>query len=252
MILERRSAKLIEARADQDQFGPRIIGTAAVYDSVCDPLMGFEETVKRGFFAPVLGKTDTVCIFNHDNNWVLGRTTSNLLANGKHTLELEDAPDGLHFTCYPPETVFARAALENIRRGDVKQCSFQFTIADEKWGGTSDKPTRELISCDRLFDVSPVTFAAYPETSVDLRTVLSAGGIDIPEFRAAFARRQLEGAVEGKDLKVLSDAYEMLSRLLKPAGAGASPVDEAQVRESDRVALKIEELKKSLFPSRKD
>jgi HK97 family phage prohead protease len=239
MILERRSAKLIEARADQDQYGPRIIGTAAVYDSICDPLMGFEETVKRGFFAPVLGKTDTVCIFNHDNNWVLGRTTSNLLDNGKHTLELEDAPDGLHFTCYPPETVFARAALENIRRGDVKQCSFQFTIADEKWGGTSDKPTRELISCDRLFDVSPVTFAAYPATSVDLRTVLTAGGVNMRDFRDAYIRRQIDGQSDTKDSKILTDVRDLISRLLNAAGVAESPVEKTVDRELDEMAMRL-------------
>jgi hypothetical protein len=250
--LERRSAKLIEARADKDDIGPRIVGTAAVYDVVCDPLMGYEEYVKRGFFAPVLGHTDTVCIFNHDNNWLLGRTTSKLQANGKHTLELEDAKDGLHFVCYPPDTVFGRTALENINRGDVQSCSFQFIIEKDEWSGTANAPVRELVLCDRLFDVSPVTFAAYPATSVDLRTVLESGGINIPELRAAYARRQIDGAVEGNDLKVLTNAFNMLSRLLKTGGPVESPISEAQVREPNGAALKIEQIRKALFQKGKE
>jgi len=238
-ILERRSAKLIEARADKDDFGPRIIGTAAVYDSICDPLMGFEETVRRGFFAPVLGKTDTVCIFNHDNNWVLGRTTSKIQTNGKHTLELEDGPDGLHFTCYPPDTVFGRTALTNIERGDVQNCSFQFTIAKDEWSGTPDKPVRELIACDRLFDVSPVTFAAYPATWVDLRTALAAGGVDMRALKDAYIRRQLEGQVDSKDLKVLQEVRDLISKLLNAAGAAESPASERVDPELDRMAMRI-------------
>ena len=241
--MERRSAKLIEARADKDDIGPRIVGTAAVYDSVCDPLMGFEETVRRGFFAPVLGKTDTVCTFNHDNNWVLGRTTSKIQANGKHTLELEDAPDGLHFVCYPPDTVFGRTAVASIERGDVQTCSFQFTIAKDEWSGTPDAPKRELITCDRLFDVCPVTFAAYPATWVDLRTALTAGGVNVRALKDAFIRRALEGGADGNDLKVITEARDLLSRLLNSAGAEESPVDDAKAREIDRMALELALLK---------
>jgi len=237
--MERRSAKLIEARSDKDDYGPRIIGTAAVYEVACDPIMGFEETVRRGFFNPVLGKSDTVCIFNHDNNWVLGRTTSHLLPNGKHTLELEDGADGLHFICYPPDTVFARTALANIERGDVQSCSFQFTIAEDEWGGTPDKPTRELVACDRLFDVSPVTFAAYPATYVDIRTALAAGGVNVRALKDAFIRRALEGGADASDMKVIVEARDLLSRLLNSAGAEESPVDDAKARELDRMAMML-------------
>ena len=244
--LERRSAKLIEARADKDDIGPRIIGTAAVYDVACDPLMGYEEYVKRGFFAPVLGKTDTVCNFNHDNNWVLGRTTSKVLANGMHTLELEDGKDGLHFICYLPDTEHGRTVKSDIDRGDVQNCSFQFTIEKDEWSGTIDAPVRELILCDRLFDVSPVTFAAYPATWVDLRTVMTAGGVNMRALQDAYIRRQLNGGSEASDIKVISEAYDMLSRLLKAGGPAESPIDEAQARQVDRVASRIEQLRKAL------
>ena len=239
MSMERRSAKLIEARADKDDIGPRITGVAAVYDVVCDPMMGYDEYVKRGFFDGVIGNTDTVCIFNHDNNWILGRTTSKVQANGKHTLELEDTKEGLRFVCYPPDTVFGRTALTNIERGDVQSCSFQFTIAEDKWSGTPDNPVRELIACDRLFDVSPVTFAAYPATWVDLRTAMAAGGVDMRALKDAFIHRQLEGGSDINDTKVLTEARELLTKLLNAGGPVESSIDDAKAREVDEMAMRL-------------
>jgi hypothetical protein len=60
--------------------------------------------------------------------------------------------------------------LENLRRGEVNQSSFSFTVAEDKW--TKDKNgkwSRSISKFDELYDVSPVYNAAYSKTSVYMR-----------------------------------------------------------------------------------
>jgi len=62
--------------------------------------------------------------------------------------------------------------LAPIERGDVKEMSFGFTVKSEEWKEDKEKQTvtRTLLEVDKLFDVSPVTFPAYPDTAVAVRS----------------------------------------------------------------------------------
>ena len=57
--------------------------------------------------------------------------------------------------------------MSSIKRGDVNQMSFGFTVRDDKWWQEENtgEPLRELRDVD-LFDVSPVTYPAYEQTEV--------------------------------------------------------------------------------------
>ena len=61
--------------------------------------------------------------------------------------------------------------MESIERGDITQQSFGFTIAEDSWR-TSEKygEVRTIEKIGRLFDVSPVTFPAYPDTTIALES----------------------------------------------------------------------------------
>jgi HK97 family phage prohead protease len=151
----------IEKRADNK---PAIVGHAAVFDKLSVPLWGFREKIAKGAFSASLKRGDDVrALFNHDSNIVLGRTK-----NGTLTVKEDDA--GLAIEITPPDTAAARDVISLIERGDVDQMSFGFRTVKDLWEElkpAGDK-IRTLIEVD-LFDVSPVTFPAYPETDVAVR-----------------------------------------------------------------------------------
>ena len=66
---------------------------------------------------------------------------------------------------------------------------------------------RELIEA-KLFDVSPVTFAAYPQTTVDARVLSRRVGIDFERLCDA-----LEGNVD--DAEIIEYAIEKLDKALR-------------------------------------
>ena len=64
----------------------------------------------------------------------------------------------------------SRDVAELVRRGDVNQCSFAFSVVTDRWsGGGASGYVRELLDVD-LYDVGPVTYPAYLQTSVQVRS----------------------------------------------------------------------------------
>lgn len=158
MKIETRFLKGGELRAQSEG---KIVGYAAIFDSLSEDLGGFVERIRAGAFARAIKlRQDVHALYNHDPNVVLGR-----VKNG--TLRLAEDKVGLHFECDLPNTQTARDCHASIARGDVDQCSFSFTLVEDKW--TNGGKMRELLDVD-LVDVSPVTFPAYESTSVQART----------------------------------------------------------------------------------
>lgn len=162
MERERRSFPLTEIRIHEDDSGKSVEGHAAVYEKLSEDLGGFREKIDRGAFDGVL--TDDVrALFNHDANMVLGRTKSG-------TLSLETDQDGLVYRFSAPDTTAGKDLLVMLERGDVDQSSFGFRVSEDKWEERDDgQVIRTIKKVERLFDVSPVTFPAYPDTDVAKR-----------------------------------------------------------------------------------
>jgi uncharacterized protein len=163
---------------------PGLEGYAAVFNQLSEDLGWFRETVMPGAFADCLAADpDVRALFNHDPSTVLGRTTAK-------TLRLAEDSKGLHFTVDLPDTQSARDLLTSIERGDVSQCSFGFRVRRQKFAEETDAAgdetslIRELHAVD-VFDVSPVTFPAYPQTSVDKRALWPDG---VPPSLRAIAK----------------------------------------------------------------
>jgi uncharacterized protein len=155
----------IRAGAD----GKSISGYAAVFNSLSEDLGWFREIIRPGAFSASLATNpDVKCLFNHDPNLILGRTKSG-------TLRLSEDNVGLHFECDLPGTQAGKDTRESIDRGDIDQCSFAFSVTEQTWtdtkgeNGQLDIHTRELVAVD-LYDVSPVTYPAYTQTSVASRS----------------------------------------------------------------------------------
>lgn len=152
----------IELRAAED--GTRTVrGYASVFDRDSENLGGFIERIAPGAFDGT-DMSDVRALFNHDDNKVLARTASG-------TLRLGVDERGLFYEFDLPNTSYARDLAELMDRGDVNQSSFGFTISagGDEWDW-SEKPARRTITkIDRLFDVSVVTYPAYPDATVALR-----------------------------------------------------------------------------------
>lgn len=164
---EERCADVTELRVQPEGESAVIEGHAAIFDSLSQDLgfmFPFKERINKGAFKSSLEKDDIRALWNHDANYVLGR-------NKAGTLELTETNKGLRVRIHPPDTQWARDLTESIRRGDVTQMSFGFVVEKETWSveGKEDIRTLEQV---KLYDVSPVTFPAYLDTDVGVRSAM--------------------------------------------------------------------------------
>ncbi len=159
--IERRSLP-IEIRADAEN--RKIIGHAAIFESISYSGRYFAEQIARNAFAESIKVDDVRALFNHDANYVLGR-------NKAGTLTLREDEKGLAIEIDPPDTQFARDLLISIGRGDISQMSFGFEVVKESWEERKgDVPLRTLENV-KLWDISPVTFPFYTDTDVALKSL---------------------------------------------------------------------------------
>lgn len=145
------STHTLEARADSEDM--IIEGYAAVYDQQTN-IGPFKETIARGAFDDNL-QDDVRALLNHDANYVLGRT-------GAGTLELELDDTGLRYRIHLGEQQYAKDLYESVKRGDISQSSFAFTIKEQSWN--ENRTVRSVDKVGMLLDVSPVTYPAYKQT----------------------------------------------------------------------------------------
>ena len=96
-------------------------------------------------------------------------TASFSFFNGR-TLTLTEDSQGLKVEINPADTSYTRDLMTSIRRGDVDQMSFQFETSVDEWDTTDQANViRTLVEIKRLWDISPVSFPAYPQTSASVR-----------------------------------------------------------------------------------
>lgn len=162
--IERRTFSFqdIEVRADEGR-PAKMVGYASVFNSHAVIMTTYKEIVDPGAFSKTLG-ADVRALFNHDPNIVLGRTKSK-------TLSLRVDNRGLYVEIDPPDTQVARDLMKSMERGDVDQMSFGFRTVKDKWHRDEDGMTIRTLLEVELFDVSPVTMPAYPDTTIALRSL---------------------------------------------------------------------------------
>lgn len=189
--MERRTvAHPVEVRAGAD--GSAVVeGYAALFGVLSDDLGGFREMLLPGAFADRL-EDDVRALWQHDPLYVFGRTASG-------TLALEEDAVGLRYRVHAPDAQWARDAIASMKRGDVSQSSFAFSVLDgDRWEMNEDgQVVRTIHRVARLYDVSPVTYPAYPQTSAgvakraaDLRAQMAGHELNEEDLRARDLRRQ--------------------------------------------------------------
>jgi len=189
-------AELRVSRADDKP--PVIAGYAAVFDKWSEDLGFFREKIAPGAFKAALKTSDVRALINHDPNQIVGRVGVNL------TLKEDD--QGLHMELAEPPQGSTRfdQLVRDIESGLITQQSFGFVVKTDQWDEDRKTGTvsRTIIEVDDLLDVSPVTYPAYPDTSVALRGLeehrktVQTDGTDATQTRRrrlmAFRERQLK------------------------------------------------------------
>lgn len=184
-IDERRSVAYttLELRAEGDS--NTLHGYAALFDSPSEP-MPFVEYVRSGAFTKTLNDGADVRLLIDHEGVPLARTKSG-------TLMLEEDDRGLRVEAtLDPMNPDAQRVLSALRRGDLSQMSFAFRTIKDSWN--SDRTVRELREV-QLFDVSVVTYPAYEDTVVSVRsrqtaTVEPSGYLSARQRQIQIARQR--------------------------------------------------------------
>ena len=172
----------VEVRSDDGE--NRISGYAAVFHRLSENLGGFREKILPNAFDNVLND-DVRALINHQSSLILGRTKAD-------TLQLSVDDKGLHYRIDPPDTQYARDLIASIRRGDITQSSFAFQVEDDNWNEDDDgRLIRTIKSFKKLFDIAPVTYPAYSDTTVAARAMPVHRDADFYRLAAETRKRLL-------------------------------------------------------------
>lgn len=194
-MLQRRSLHATEFRFEQNANGEHeIAGYAAVYGVLSHVLWRDWETGKpvrerllHGAFDGA-DLSDVTLNVNHDDRDLLARTLSG-------TLVVTPDTTGLAYRGKVPDTQLGRDVGVQMTRRDLRENSFAFTVSrdDIEVEEAGDELIENIKRIQRVFDVSIVTRAAYPQASSTFRS-------DAMELRSLSS-----GPVTREQLQVLID-----------------------------------------------
>lgn len=196
-----------ELRASEENGKRQITGYAVVYGQMSVPIFDFREVIEPGTFSGSVDG-DVRALWQHESASVLGRTKAG-------TLRLYDDDIGLRFELDLPETQIGRDAHTSILRGDVDGMSFGFSVLPDgsEWSEDAEGTLIRTVRNAKLYEISPVTWPAYPAASVNVRNDEIYGVI--PEIPAEL-RAQDAGDIgdeDGGDLRAQAARRERVLRL---------------------------------------
>ena len=199
-----------QLRAVKNQDGTTTVsGTAIVFNQPSQPIP-FIEYISRDALNDV-DFSKTLLLYAHDYNKILARADSGTL-----TTKIDDS--GLHFTAKLPDTTLANDVRKDIQAGNLKGCSFGFTIADGGDRYDTDSKGQTIHYVDKIDSVSELTITpipAYTETSVqvqrDLNSYLKSKEDKNMEEKKT-QEQQNEEALDEKIKKAVREAVQCLSK----------------------------------------
>lgn len=167
-----------EVRAEKEN--RHVQGKAVSFETESNDL-GFIETLKRGCITDeTIKNSNIVFTYNHQRDRILARSKY-----GKGNLNLQVRDDGVYFSFEAPNTTLGNDVLEDIRCGNLSQCSFAFTIPNkegaQRWYKEDGVLHRDVYAIDQLYDCSIVVDPAYDDTYVAARNA------EISEIEAKLA-----------------------------------------------------------------
>jgi len=156
----------------------------------------FTEEIQRGALDGA-DLSDVRILFNHDQNLILGRTKA-----GTAKVGIDEV--GMWYMAELPDSPTGQNVKEALRRGDVDQSSWAFSIsADEsgrskgdKWMNKDGKDYRVITSVRAVYDASPVTYPANPDTT------------------AAKRSKEIRGEDYGEEMEPKAEMIDVLTELI--------------------------------------
>lgn len=183
-----------ELRAGGDS--RKIEGRSIVFNSLSQDLGGWKEQISPDSINDeIINSSDIFFLLNHsDSRGILGRKRK-----GSGSLSTEIREDGVHFSFDAPQTSLGDELLEYIRRGDITQCSFAFTVDDDDWKEQEDGTyIRTIKKFHRIYDMSAVYTPAYNDTDVkcarfaEIKAQEAARFAEIKAQKEEEAKRKME------------------------------------------------------------
>jgi HK97 family phage prohead protease len=145
------------------------------------------ETIAAGAFSGALKPgSDVLMLRDHDSSLLMGRTLAG-------TLSLGDSADGLQFKCTLPNTSAANDLIESMNRRDITGVSFGFVTTEDTWADDGAGSLTRVLRAVELFEISVTSFAAYPDASAAIRSVVPE------EFRSLLKRSKRQSDSEDDD-----------------------------------------------------
>lgn len=154
---------------------PVLTGISPPWDSYSVDLGGFREKFAATAFDGLVdrkandprGKLDVPFLTDHLSHLITGRTS-----NGR--LEIRKAMKGLEYIHRPLQTTHGRDLALMVEDRTITGASFAFTAAPDGETWTEDEKgniTRTVFRASGLYDISAVTYPAYPQSSIGTRSL---------------------------------------------------------------------------------
>lgn len=226
----RDTQKEIRKAEIQSASGRTVSGYAVRFESE-SVNMGFVEIIHRGAITDeTIKSSDVFALLNHQENTVLARCNR---GTGSLTLKVDN--DGVFYEFEAPQTVNGDELLEHIRRGEISQSSFAFTVANEdgaeKWTKREDGIiVREINKIARLYDISPVYQPAYEETTCSKRALEKVNELQNMDNNEMHNDADLQ---EIELLKAIIDEQEQKIKELQDAQTEPEQTDENRADDED-------------------
>lgn len=174
----------LDFAVEQNNDGLTLDGYGAVFDQwteIEDQFGVYRERIAPGAFKRTLGMRMPVLQFDHGSHPLIGS-----IPLGRITNISEDA-HGLRVKARLSDNWLVQPVRDAIRDGGITGMSFRFRIMDEDWGrgndGTEERTIREV----ELYEVGPVVFPAYEQTTVGVRSRAALAALEDAQVREEIA-----------------------------------------------------------------
>lgn len=119
---------------------------------------GFRETIAPEAVEGVFEKSDVFLLYNHDKSkGFLARNKK-----GKGSLKIDVREDGVYFSFVPGNDNLSTYVRDRIKRGDLDETSFAFTVESDTWvKGADGVYDRTINKFDKIYDLSIVDQSYY-------------------------------------------------------------------------------------------
>lgn len=172
-------------RARPSDDGLTLDGYAAVFDewTMIDSWEGtFRERISPGAFRRTISHRMPVLQFDHGSHPLIGS-----IPLGRITSLVED-DRGLRVRARLSDNWLVEPVRDAIRDGAIDGMSFRFRVIDDSWTRGNDNIAERTIREIELYEVGPVVFPAYEQTSVGVRSRQTLDALQDPEVRSEIAR----------------------------------------------------------------